>query len=466
MALMQKTRSRTSNQRVGTTGSSAANPSSGKGLIMTAPEVAALGPEQRAQYMSQLQDADSMTSAIAARDQANLRYMRRSLRKVATCPPTAGGVNMAYVVAQQLVFNLPTATGAFCKELLITLNVVLTFAVGTSAMYAANAGAPLNAFDSINLIYNGSFGRVRPIFQKYLKQLRGFQRPAPGIVIAGTSDATIQAQMLPTLTYAAGAQTFIIKFRIPLNCLQDLSPSGMLPMQGSSSQGQVQINCANGLVGNDPLLNLSAATTGTGQAITVTSGTVTCEAIYVDGQNLQSLEPLRLDLISQPAVPTGQYVIDTTLSPLLTASVQRQKIASLLEHYFVVCCLIDGQQSAKYATVANVIGMELDEDPVGQNKFWLYGQGSNQSIYDYYEFIRQSIGQDLDEGIFVLASGPTFNEANPSDQAGATTLNMLPGNWVAATHGWQVTAVNGITGAPARIETWLVSRNPQGLLIA
>lgn len=108
----------------------------------------------------------------------------------------------------------------------------------------------------------------------------------------------------------------------------------------------------------------------------------------------------------------------------------------------------------------------MDEDPVGQNRFWAYGQGTNQSIYDYYEYIRQYIGQDLDEGIFVMAAAPTINEANPSDQAGATTLNMLPGNWVAATHGWQVTSVNGITNAPARVETWLISRNPQGLLIA
>jgi hypothetical protein len=463
MAILQK---RTSNMRVGTAGSSAANPTSGRGLILTAPEVSAMSDTERKQYMAQLTEGEAMSAAIQGRDIANLRYMRRALRKVAICPPTAGGISMNYVVAQQLVFNFPTATGAFAKEILLTLNLSLTFAAGTSAAYAANAAAPYNLIDSCNILYNTSFGRIRPIFQKYLKQLRGFQRPQPGIVIAGTSDATIQAQMLPTLTYASGTNAFIQKYRIPLNCLQDLSPCGMLPIQGSSTQAQLQVNCANGLLGNDPLLNLSAATTGTGQAITVASGTVTAECIYVDGQNLQSLEPLKLDLISQPAVPTAQYVVDTVLSPLSTGSVQRQKISSLLEHYFVVCCVIDGQQSAKFATVANVAGFELDQDPVGQNKFWQYGTGSNQSIYDYYEYIRQYIGQDLDEGIFVMAAAPTINEANPSDQQGMTTLNMLPGGWVATTPGWQVTAVNGITSAPARVETWLASRNPQGLLIA
>lgn len=458
-------RPRTSNQRVGT-GSSAANPSSGQGQVLSAAQVGAMSPHQRQTYMGQLQDAGAVSQAVQGRDAANLAYMRRSLRKITTCPPTSGGTSMNYVAGQQLVFNFPTATGAFAKELLITLNLTLNFAAGTSAMYAANAAAPSNLIDSINVIYNASMSRMRPIFQKYVKQLRGFQRPLPGTVIAGTSDATIQAQMLPSLTYASGSQTFIYKFRVPLNALQDLSPAGMLPIQGSSTQAQVQINCCNALLGNDPLLNLSAATTGTGQAITVTSGTVTCEAIYTDGQNLQSITPLQLDLISQPAVPTAQYVVDTVLSPLSTGSVQRLKISSLLEHYFAVSCLIDGQQSTKFATIANVTGMELDEDPVGQNRFWAYGAGTNQSVYDYYEFIRQTIGQDLDEGIFVLAAAPTINEANPSDQAGQTTLNMLPGAWVAATHGWQVAAVNGITNAPARVETWLISRNPQGLLLA
>lgn len=239
-----------------------------------------------------------------------------------------------------------------------------------------------------------------------------------------------------------------------------------MPIQGSSTQAQLQINCQTNLLGNDPLLNLSAATTGTGQAIVVTSGTVLVECIYTDGQNLQSLQPVTLDLISQPAVPTAQYIIDTTLQPLLTGSVQRQKIQALLEHFFVVCCVIDGQQSAKFATVANINGFELDEDPVGQNKFWQYGTGSNQPIYDYYENVRQFFGQDLDEGIFVITAAPTQNQANSSNNDGAVSLNMLPGGWTAATTGWQVTAVNGIANATARVETWLISRNPQGLLLA
>lgn len=458
-------RPRTSNQRVGSGGSAAANPSSGTGLVLTAPEVAAMSPQQRQAYMAGL-SANDQAAAVQARRQMNHEYMVRALRKVAIMPPTAGGINMNYVLGQQLVYNFPTATGGFAKELLFTVNVVLSFAAGSSAAYAANAAAPYNLIDSINILYNGVQGRMRPIFQKYVKQLRGFQRPAPGIVIAGTSDATIQAQLLPTLTYSSGSQTFIIKFRVPLNALHDLSPAGMLPIQGSSTQAQLQVNCATSLLGNDPLLNLSAATTGTGQAITVSSGTVQVECIYCDGQNLQSLQPVTLDLISQPAVATAQYIIDTTLSPLSTGSVQRQKIQALLEHYFVICCVIDGQQSTKFATVANIAGFELDEDPVGQNKFWIYGTGSNQSIYDYYENIRQFIGQDLDEGIFVMAAAPTINQANPSSQEGMTTLNMLPGGWTAATHGWQPTSVNGITNATARVETWLISRNPQGLLLA
>jgi hypothetical protein len=459
------TRPRTSNQRVGSGGSSAPNPSAGTGLVLTAPEIAAMSPSQRAAYMQSL-DSGQQAALASARAVMNHNYMMRALRKVAICPPTAGGVTMNYVLGQQLVYNFPTATGGFAKELLFTLNTVLNFATGTGALYAANAAAPLNMIDTVNVLYNGVQGRLRPVFQKYVKQLRGFQRPAPGIVIAGTSNATIQAQMLPTLTYSAGAQTFLIKFRIPLNALHDLAPAGMLPIQGSSTQAQVQVNCASALLGNDPLLQLSATTGGTGPAITVTSGTLLLECVYTDGQNLQSLQPVVLDLISQPAVPTAQYIIDTTLSPLLTGSVQRQKIQALLEHFYVICCVIDGQQSAKYSTVANINGFELDEDPVGQNKFWAYGTGTNQPIYDYYENIRQFFGQDMDEGIFVMTAAPNQNQANPSNNDGAVTLNMLPGAWTATSHGWQVTAVNGVANATARVETWLISRNPQGLLLA
>lgn len=460
------TRNRTSFQHVSSGGSAAANPSNGAGQILTAPEIAAMSPSQRAAYMASL-DAGQQAAVSSARQLMNHHYMVRALRKIAVCPPTAGGITQNYVFGQQLVYNMPVATGGFAKELLITLNVNLAFAAGTGATYALNASAPYGLIDTLNVLYNGVQVRMRPYLIKILKQIKGFERPQPGLVIAGTSDATIGGNLASaSFAVTSGTNNWLLVFRVPLNALHELSPAGMLPIQGSSTQAQIQINCQTQAMGGDPLLNVTAALAGTGNAVTVSSGTVKVEAVYTDGQNLQSLTPVVLDLISQPAVPTCQYIIDTTLSPLSTGSVQRQKIQALLEHFYVVCCVIDAQQSTKFSTPANIAGFELDEDPVGQNKFWAYGTGTNQSIYDYYEYIRNTFGQDLDEGIFVLAAGPQTNQMNPDNGDGAATLNMLPGGWTATTHGWQVNATGAVAGVTPRVETWLVSRNPQGLLLA
>lgn len=434
--------------------------------IVTTSDLAAASPAELAAYRSQLnpQQRQALDAQMSAqRAQSNADFLMRSLLKRTTCPPVSGGISQAYTAGQQLIYNLPTVGSAFAKALLITVNVTVTLAAGTSAVYALNAGAPLTLFDNIEVQYDNAQVKLRPYILKYLKQLAGFQRPAPGAVIAGQKDTTVQNALYSAFPVAVGANTWSFVFRVPLNPIHEHSPAGLLPIMGEATKGQVFITCAPNAFGPDPILNTIVETGGTGGSLTSITGTVKAEVEYLDGTNLWSPTPLGLDLTGEP---TAQYVIDTPLQPLTAGSTVRQKIYSLNQHYYVLATVVDGNQSSSFATIGNVLGFELDMDSAGQNKFWQYGQGTNLSVNDWYQNTRDMIGQDLDEGIFPLVAAPVAGQANPSNREGTQVLNMNVGGWPDVHHGWQLSTVGGVAGINPRVEIHLVSLNMAGLLRA
>jgi hypothetical protein len=437
--------------------------------VVTAAQLAGMSPAQQQAYFSSVpadQAAAQRAQLANFKRSANAQYLQQCIRKIAVCPPVAGGVTQPYGVSSSLLYNFPTAAGAFASELVITLNLTVTPATGTAATYALNAAAPWSLIQEIQILYNGMQARIRPYILRVFDQMRGYARMAPiGSQTGGgnlNSIAAIQTALNSGTPFTVGSgNVWNLVFRVPLNALHQMAGEGMLPIQGSGTKPQVNIITATALLGTDPLLNLAAATGGSGNAVTAV-GTVKCEIAYYDGTNMGGPNPLSFFL---DGLGTVQWIFETPLTPLSAGTMQRQRIAALLQHYYVISIVIDAQQSTAFSTVGNFVNLELDQDSVGQNRFFAYGQSNNVSIYDFFENIRRTLGQDLDNGVIPWVAAEVLNTEDADNRMGTQILNMTAGGWTDVHHAYQLTAVGGVGTITPRVETYLISLNPAGLVL-
>lgn len=422
--------------------------------------IAALPADQQAQAQAQVAQLQR---------QMNRDYMAYSILQQAVCPPSSGsGTTQNYSAGGDLIFNLPTAGGAFARSLIVKLSLSIVCAAGTSATYAVNAGRAWALIDRVRVNFNGSQHSFRPQILPYLETMRGYLRSRTGNILAGNADATIGALIETGMPAAggviSGTTAVTLWFRIPLNALHDMDPKGLLPMMGAGTQGQVEIVCASSALGPDPVLNAIAATGGSGNAVTVT-GTVEVDAEYSDGSNMSSQNPLALDL---RGLPTIQIQEDEVLSPLTAGTLNSHKLAILLQHAVVLSILVDGQQSSKYATEGNITALAFGKDSVMANRFYAYGsQYGNLAVANFYERLIRRYGQDMgDEGVIPWVDALTTNVVDASNREGVALLNMTASGWTDVHHGYQVSAVGAVAGITPRVVTHVVSLNPAGLMIA
>ena len=443
---------------------------SGNGMLWTPDQIAALPPDQQAAVIGTLpknQQQAAQTSVAASAAQmiikANRAFMRKALERVAACDVASGsGITANYASGQTLTFKFPAVGSAFAKALLISYNISITPATGTGAAYAANAAAPWNIFSEVDVNYNGAQIKTHPYLCKILDILKGFQKGQMNAVLSGNNDATVAAQIVGTTPLTVGsANTWQGKILLPLNVLGEDTVPGLLPMMGVGNQAEIKLTCAPSFLGYDPLLNPVATTGGTGAAITINSGTVNVDVIFLDGSNMDSNVGLSLALSGEP---TMQYFWDTPLSPLPQNLLQRQHISTLLEHWYVISLVIDGVQSSKFATIGNLAQFELSPDSVGQDKFKSWNVANNVSVYDYYDRVRRRYGQDLDEGVIVWVDAPCAGIVDSDARNGQQVLNMRDGGFPATTHGYLVNSVSNTNIAP-RVETFLISMNYAGLKV-
>ncbi|MBX6773087.1 MAG: hypothetical protein IRY83_15280 [Chloroflexi bacterium] len=437
-------------------------------MLLSPQQIAQLPTAQQQQYLASL--PPQQRQAIAAQvaqiqaQQANQEAMRKSLRKYAYCPVTGGsGTTATYTSGQVLSFDLPVVGSGYACGLLIHYNITFTPANGTSAAYAINQAAPWNIFSQIELDYNGVQIRTHPYILKILDQLRGYGRAAQNAVVLGSGNSLINQNInnLPSLTVGS-ANTWSGMMYLPLNALGTATVPGLLPIMGVGNRPQLKLTCAPSFLGPDPLLNPLSPAGGSGNAVTINSGSVFVDVHYLDGTNLQSPAPYAISLQGQP---TLQYYWDTPLAPLTSGSNNRQHINTLLEHWFVVSVVIDGQQSNTFvSSVANIQAIQLSPDSVGQQSLINYGFGNNLTIYDYYNDIRRLTGQDLDAGVIIWVAGNLQGVNDPDSRMGAQPLNMRDGGFPAATHAYQIGTVGtSIAGLTPRVETFLISMNYDGL---
>lgn len=438
---------------------------------LTPDQLMSMTPAQQNAYFAGQPDGGANAKAQLSQykmavNQANLEYLQKSIDKYAVCPPTGGGNTATYAAGTTLNFNFPTAGGAFLRELEFVVNINFTPATGTGATYGYTPAGAYAWITEIDIIYNGQQARIRPYFLKVLDTIRKRQWLPYNQVISGLgANATVTAnlaQAQPALTGGSAAQSQF-RFRLPLQ-LQRWSPVGMLPMQGQGTKGQINVQCATtlGAANADPMLVPILFTGGTGNAITLGVATIQVNAIYNDGTNMLSKQPLALNLAN---LPTAQYIIDQQLNPLTANTLLRQRISTLLNHYHVISVIIDGVQSTAFTTPGNITQLELDQDAAGMNKFFLYGSQNGTTYYDYAERIRQYYGQDLDMGVIDWVNALQFNSIDVDDQNGNQVLNMTSGAWTDVNYGVQVASVSTTNFTP-RVETYLFSRNDAGLVLA
>jgi hypothetical protein len=441
--------------------------------VLTTPDVARMDAASRAAYFNSLpgdQKAVEMAKYQAYQSSLNRDYMRNTLRKKSVCPQSSGGaITQVYSAGATLPFTIPSAQNAFCEGIIIRLQLSVTLAAGTSAVYAETAGGVLNLIDNIIIQYNGTQSRFNPFILKHLARLSGYlQMTWPNAVLAGAhntvTDTYLNQNASPLTTTTGSAQTVNFEFYVPFNMLHPQDVRGLLPIMGGETTAQILITCAPQALGPDPVLHTWSVVSGTGHAVTFAgTSTVQVMAVYRDGTSFRSTQLQGIDL---GGVGTTQTQLDVPLTGITASNIYRQKIAIMGPLYYVIATIIDGQQSNKFATEANMQVLEMDKDAVGANLFWKVGQGTNLSVQEYFDEIRYALGQDLDEGIWPLVYAPVYMEADASNLGGTNYLDTTINGWTDPHYGIQLAAIGGVANITPRVITHVVYVNPAGLVAA
>jgi hypothetical protein len=462
-----------------------------RGLLLTPAQIANLPSDQQAAYMSSLSPSERnlVNQEVANQKVANNRaFMRKAIERYAYCPVSGGSTNIAtYTPGTTLYFDFPVVGGGYAKGMIIRYTINFTTATGTT--WAPNPAAPFNIFSELQIVYNGAQVRTHPYILKVLYQVEGYGKYGQQDAIAAglQNDASINALLgvnapaagvlsntanLPT---ALGANTWSGMFYLPLNVIGLDTVPGLLPVMGVGNKPQVKLVCAPAFQGNDPLLNpIYQASGAAGTTSVANTSTISVDMVYQDGTTMSDPNGIAIDITTEP---TLQYYWDTPLNPLSTGLLMRQHIATLLEHWYVVCILIDGQKLGAFSAVnnttngiGNVTSFQLSADSVGQQNFYSFNVANNIPVQDYYDrLIRRVHGQDLDDGVFLWVDAPGRGVLDADNRNGVQVLNMQPGGYPATTHAYQVTATQAETvfdgGAKAtpRVECLLISMNYNGL---
>jgi hypothetical protein len=463
-------------------GTAATNPA----MPLSSAQFASLPPDQQAGYLRTLPPQSQAMLLKDVRVLNNRRFMRQSIEKYAYCPVSGGsGTSATYSSGTTLVFDLPVVGSGYAKALLVTYNLTVTLAVGTAATYLPTMAAPFNIFSELLLNYNGAQARMHPYLLKVMDEALGFERGIQNAVIAGQSVAGINTAIggsaAPGFAYpttSPGANTWQGKILLRLNAIDEMSSvPGMLPVMGVGNKPQLKLTCAPNFYAASPdplLVPVGNGPSGTGQALTSVTGTINVDMIYYDGTTMTDPSGIPLDLTAEP---TLQYYWDTPLNPLTTGTLNRQHIATLLEHWMVVSVVIDGNTSTAAtpipfigasganAGVANIAQFQLSADSVGQQNFQSWNVSNNISIFDYYDRSRRRYGQDFDPGVIIWVDAASHNVPDSDNRNGSLVLNMQAGGYPATTHAYLVNSTSSVNFTP-RVETFLVSMNYNGLKIA
>ena len=421
----------------------------------------------------QSQQAVQAQLAVLAKKAANKRYISECVRKI-TPALTNGQPTQAYVNGQPLTYNLPQVNNGYARGIIVRTTLSYTLAAGTSAVYGLTAAGNLAIFDTIEVKYNRSQIKFRPLWLRQLAlsgALEWISIPSiGGSGYGGQQDDTayVDAYLSPTMTVAVGANTYQQDIFIPFNLLSPFEDRGLLPCMPGETGIQVILNCSASLFGTDPVYNAIYLVSGTGGAISAVTGTCKVIEIYSDGEVYRQTQALNYDMSALDG--TIQIQQDSPLTALVTGTAQHNTAGLTIigKHYYVGLLVVDFNQSNKYAASTNINYLDISKDGVGANTFQRWGQGSNLDIQDWYWMARQKHrNNDLDQGVFFFIEAPLTGQTSWGDGGGLDGMQYLDNStlgWPAWHYSVGLNTINGL-GAPnaARIEPLCVYVNPQGL---
>lgn len=421
----------------------------------------------------QSQQAVQAQLSLMSKRLGNRRYIMEAMKKLA--PALTNGLpTQPYVAGQPLTFNLPQPNNAYARGILIRTVLNYTLAAGTGATYGLTAANSLAEFDTIEVVYNKSQIKFRPLWLRQLALMGAIEMPSiPSVGGSGyggsQNDTTYLGPYLFTqMPTATGAQTSQHDIWIPFNILTPTEDRGLLPTMPGETGIQIKCTCAASLFGPDPVYNALYATGGTGNAISAVSGTVKVVLIYSDGETGEQPQALPYDMsILQGTIQIQQ---DSPLTSLVTGAAQQNRgaLTILGKHKYVGCLLVDGNQSNGYAVNSNINYLSSDKDGVGANSFWRYGQGTNLDVQDYFWQERFRHGNnDLDPGVLMFWEAPLTGASDYSSRGssydGSAGLDNTTTGWPAWHYGIGINSQNGLGTVTPRIEPFVIYINPVGL---
>ncbi len=413
--------------------------------------------------------AAQAAAVAAAQKAANSDYMRRTIDKWVNITLQGGALTGTYSPGAWLNFTVPPVNNGWLRAIDVTVNLNLTYTqAGSGPFENLTAGAPWNVIREIDVMLNGQIIRVYPSFIPILRQLRGYLRNFAGVPLAGQAFSDISATLYkaPTLTNGANAN-WLFKIRIPFNLLHPFDGAGLLPIAGEANPVQINIECASALAANpaDPLF-VPINTNGTVALTAAQTQSVKVDGIYRDGTTLWS--PAKLPYYPE-GLPAVQWNQDVPLTPFVGGQIQRGQIKTMLQHYYMLSLVIDGNQTNNYAAWTNFNGIELDTDATGTNKLKAYGTSSTANIgMDAWQAdLREIFGQDIGgypaaEGVVPWVVAPAYGVPDASAYNGLQVLNMTPGGYTTIYHGYNMGSTGGTAGINPRVETLVISANPLG----
>ena len=412
---------------------------------------------------SAAQQAQLAAQLAAQQRVQNRQFMAMSLNIEALCQQANGGaLTQSYSAGQPLTYNVPTANNAFMTGFWVQCALTVNCAAGTSAAYALNAGAPMTLIDSIQVQYGGTQHNFRPYILKYLTQLSGrLKQKQPRAIIAGQTDSYLDGYYSSsTFGVSSGNNTWNFSFYVPMNMLHPQDVRGILPIQQGETSCQIIVNCAACALGPDPILNTIAATTGTGQAVTVTGNiTVLCE--YKHGLSYSQLASLQPNM---SGIETVQFQRDTPLNNLGSGQIFRNKVSFLRKIPYLIVTVVDGNQSTSFAQTSNFQVIEASADSTGNRPFFRVGQNTNLDVREFYNDLSGKFGgllnQDLDEGVLPFVFGPIFQQAEAGMLEGQAYLDMTTATgWTDFHYGVQLNSVGAVNNIAPRLEAHVVMLN-------
>lgn len=420
----------------------------------------------------QTQQAASAALQKLAKKMQNKVYIRDSIPKLA-CALTNGLATQAFANATPFTFTLPQPNNAYATGIRIRTTVNYTLAVGTAATYALTAAGILALYDNIEIRYNKSQIKFRPLWLRELARMGAIHWksvPSVGSTDGGSFDDStyLDAYTSPAMPTATGAQSAQFDLFIPFNVINAEEDRGLLPTMAGETGIQVVCTTAASIFGPDPVYNAIYTTGGTGAGVSAVSGTIKVMLEYRDGENYltPTALPYNLDVLDG----TIQIQTDAPLTTIVAgaATVNRRSVTVLGKHAYVGLLIVDGNQSQNYSLNSNIIYLDANKDGVGANKFWAYGTATNLDVQQFFlEARRRHKNSDLSEGIVFVVEGPIQGQNalgwSGGSNDGMCYLDNTTSGWPAFTWGVSLTSINALGAGTARIEPLCIFINPVGL---